>query len=234
MPNSEETQVLSGEQAPVSTTPEMQGQQAPVADATPATPQTDADVQALKKQLEQYEQDIRNIKSLSDRKLYEANQQWQQKENELRRQVEETKLSSMDEDARAKYVQDKERERLRDLESRVSKADTLEAEKNASLQAIKHFSSLGVPIDQLIVDKGYDALFQSGYAYLTADYQKLKEKVTQAPALPPQAPAIAKTSGSVPNLKPTWKDLIAKYGSEEAVYRGVESGRLDPSLIPTD
>jgi len=232
MPNDTQTQVPSEEQTPVSTTPETQGLATSAAQAAPVAPQTDADVQALKQKLEQYELDIRQLKSTSDRKLNEATKEWQRKEEELRRQTEEAKLSVMDEDARGKYLREREVQHVRELEDKASKASNIETEYQASLGAIKHFTSLGVPLSTLVTDKGYDALFQSGYQFMVEDYAKLKTTGKQTPPPPPTAPSVSTQSGTVPNLKATWADLIKVYGSAEAVYRGVESGRLDPSIIP--
>lgn len=235
MPQFTENQVPSEEQDLVSTTPETQipaGQAAPAA-LTPA-PQTDAEVQALKAQLQKYEQDVRNLKSMSDKKLHEANQQWQQTEKELRHQLEETKLATMDEEARAKYLQQVERNRLAEMETKVSEAGRIENDYKASLDAIKHFTSLGVPLSELVLDQGYDSLFQSGYAFVAEGYKKANSPAAAStlPPLPPQAPEVAKTNGTVPNLKPNWESLIKTYGSAEEVFRLVEVGRLDPTIIP--
>ena len=234
MPTTTDTQVTE-EIAQTSTTPEAQGTQTAAAEAAPVTPQVDADVQALKAQLEKYELDIRKMKSTYDRKLNEADKTWQQKENELRRQAEEYRLASMDEEARGKYIADKERARLLELEEKASKATVIETDYQASLGAIQYFTGLGVPLSELVMDKGYDELFQSGFKFVTEEYKNLKSGTAkQSPALPPTAPPVATQSGSTPNLKPTWSDLVKQYGSVEAVYRGVESGRLSPDIIPLD
>lgn len=234
MPTITDTQIPE-EQDQVSTTPETQdptAQAAPV--AAPATPQTDADVQVLKDQLAKYEQDIRKLKSTYDRKLTETDKQWQQKADELRSQAEEYRLATMDEGARTKYIAEKERLRLLELEEKASKATVIETDYQASLGAIQYFTSLGVPLSELVMDKGYDELFQSGFKFVTEEYKTLKTSGPSKPALPPQAPPVATSSGSTPNLKPSWTDLVKQYGSVEAVYRGVESGRLSPDIIPLD
>jgi hypothetical protein len=233
MPENQSTQVPE-EPVQTSTTPEVLDSQASAAAAAPATPQVDADVQALKQQLEKYELDIRKLKSTYDRKLTESDKQWQQKADELRRQAEEYRLATMDEDARGKYVAEKERMRLLELEEKASKATTIETDYQASLGAIQYFTSLGVPLSELVMDKGYDELFQSGFKFVTEEYKNLKTGTGTKPVLPPTAPSVTTTTGSTPNIKPTWADLVKAYGSVEAVYRGVESGRLSPDIIPLD
>lgn len=232
MPNLDNTQVQN-EEGLVSTTPETQTDATQVANnATPAAPvQQDAESLAqIKAQLQKYEQDIRALKSSADKRLHEASVQSQQREAQLRAEVEELKLNTMDEEARGKYVQARERQRLTELETKASQASEVQKQYEASLGAIQHFTSLGVPLSELVMNQGYDALFQSGYKYITETYKKAS-KVT-APPPPPTAPAVANSNGSVPNLSPTWEDLVKTYGSVEAVYRGVESGRLPPSIIP--
>jgi len=233
MPIETTIQVPEGEPVQTSTTPEALDPTATAANAAPAAPQVDADVQALKQKLETYELDIRKLKSTYDRKFAETQKEWQRKEEGLRREAEELRLNSMDEEARKKYIAEKERNRLLELETKASQASTVESDYQASLGAIQHFTSLGVPLTELVLDKGYDELFQSGYAFITKEYKSLKT-TTQVPPLPPTAPAVTTTTGSTPNLKPTWDDLVKTYGSVEAVYRGVESGRLDPAIIPLD
>jgi hypothetical protein len=231
-----EGQVPSEEQALDSTTPESQGNagQVTAQAVTPPAPQTDADIQALKVQLQKYEQDIRSIKSATDKRLHEQSQAWQQKEQELRRQNEELKLATLDDDGRAKYLKQLDDQRIAEMQTKVSAADKVQSDYQASLGAIQHFTSLGVPLTELVMDQGYDTLFQSGYKYITENYKKtLAPQQPGIPPLPQRAPDVAVTSGSTPNLQPTWTDLIAKYGSPEEVFRLVEVGRLDPTIIPT-
>lgn len=228
------TQVPSEEQPLVPTTPGTQGVADEATKVAPSAPQTDADVQALKTQLAQYQQDIRNVKSVMDKKLNESTVQWQQKENELRQQLEDARLASMDEEGRAKYLKQIERQRQDELEEKATQATRVQADYQASLAAIQHFTSLGVPLTALVLDQGYDALFQSGYAFVAEGYKKASQaQVPTTPPLPPTAPAVATSGGSVPNLKPTWTDLIKQYGTAETVFKLVETGRLDPTIIPT-
>jgi hypothetical protein len=202
-----------------------------VAQATPSAVNEDAESLAkIKAQLDKYEQDIRNLKSVSDKRVHEMTQDWQRRESELRKQNEELRLASMDEASREKYLQEVERQRLKDLETKAQEAARVQDDYGASLGAIKYYTSLGVPLTELVLDQGYDALFQSGFKYVTEQYKQAKENKT--PPLPPQAPPVATVNGTVPNLKPTEEDLVKKYGSMEMVYRLVEQGRLDPAVIP--
>ena len=235
MPNLDGTQV-QGEEVLDTTTPVSQNPTEPVAkDATPSASPVDAEALAkLQAQVAKYEQDVRNLKSMADKRLNEAERQYQQRESELRAQLEDLKVAQMDEGSREAYLRELDNKRKMELEQRAAQSSQIQEDYQASLHAIQHFTSLGVPLTELVLNEGYDKLFQSGYAYVTGQYQKLASGQTKAPE-PPKAPEVATKNGSSPaNIKPTWADLIKSYGSVEAVYRGVETGRLDPTIIPID
>lgn len=227
------TQVPSEEPPLVPTTPGTQEPAGTDAKVSPPASQPDADVQTLKSRLEKYEQDIRNVKSTMDKRLHESQVQWQQKEIELRQQLEEAKLLSMDEEGRTRYLKQVEAQRMSEMETKATQAGHMEADYQASLAAIQHFTGLGVPLTALVIDQGYDALFQSGYAFVAEGY-KNSLKAPATPPLLPQAPLVVTSAGNMPSLKPTWTDLIKLYGSAEAVFKLVETGRLDPTIIPQE
>lgn len=225
------TQVPSAE-VEVTTTPVTQDNAGKVTETvTPPAPQQDAETLAqLQAKLAAYERDVRNLKSQADKRVNEVNAQWKQTEAELRRQVEELKVASMDEESRVKYMKELDRRKQDELLTRATQADKVKEEYDASLSAIQHFTSLGVPLSELVLGQGYDTLFQSGYKYITDNYKKAASQ----PPLPPTAPSVATTNSSTPNLNPTMEDLIKKYGNAETVFRLVETGRLDPSIIPIE
>lgn len=239
MPTIEDnTQVPSAEPVEVPTTPGTLNTTGSVADATPPAAQVDAESLArLKEQLAKYEQDVRNLKSASDKRLHQASTEWQQKEEQLRHELQEVRLSTMDEDARAKYLREIDQTRARELEKKATQAERTAADYEASLSAIAYYTNLGVPLSELALNEGYDALFQSGFKYITTQYKKATAApaapATTTPPLPPTAPGVVTSNGSTPNLKPTMADLVKTYGDMETVYRLVEQGRLDPAIIPT-
>ncbi len=234
MPNLDGTQV-QGEEVLDATTPASQTPSESVASATPSASPVDAEALAkLQAQIAKYEQDVRNLKSMSDKRLNEVERQYQQKESELRQQLEDMKVAQMDDTSREKYLKELDKKRAMELEQKASQSSRIQEDYQASLQAIQHFTSLGVPLTELVLNEGYDKLFQSGYAYVTGQYQKLASGQTKVPE-PPKAPEVVTKNGSnPPNIKPKWSDLEKVYGSREAVYRGVETGRLSPDIIPTD
>lgn len=238
------TQVPSGGAA-VESTPSTQSTSGPVTpQVTPPAPQPDAssqvDLSTLQAQLAKYETDIRNIKSSSDKRINEITNSFSEKENELRRQIQELTVATLDGDAREAYLNQIENERAQEIEQKLNQAESIEQDYQASLQAIAFYTSKGVPMNELVLDQGYDELFQSGFRALLNSYEELKSKVGTAspqvatPPTLPTAPPVATSAGvqSPIGLKPTWDDLHKKYGTDEEIYRAVESGRLPVSLIP--
>lgn len=222
------------------TTPDSSGQ-APSSGALPTASQ-DAkpeDIQLLKSQIAKYEQDVRKIKSSSDKRVAELERTFSQREAEMRVEVENAILRTMDEKDRNEYLQMRDAREREQLAHKANQTDVIESEYQSSLQAISYFTNLGVPLDQLVMDQGYDTLFNSGWEWLTADYRATKEALKSTPKsvqppLPPQAPPVATSNGGVPNTKPEWPELVKRFGSMENVFKAVETGRLDPSIIPLD
>jgi len=237
--NTDQAKVLDVENVDANTTPlavEAVGQGSDSGTPSPTSQDADADA-ALRKQLEKYEQDIRKLKSTGDKRFAEAEQNWQKRENELRREMQELRLASLDEAGREKYLQQIEKERMQSLETKATESDKIRAEYDASLKAIDYYTKLGVPLSELTMGEGYDALFQSGFKYVSERFKAIAENpepVKNDPKAPPPAPEVAKVSGTTPHLKPTMTDLVKKYGSLDEVFRLVENGRLDPSIIPLE
>ena len=134
-----DTQVPSAEVAvtPTPVTPDSAGKV--TEQVTPPAPQQDAETVAqLNAKLAAYERDVRNLKSQADKRVHEANVQFQQKESELRQQVEELKIATMDESGREKYLKELDRKRTEELQTRATQADRVKDDYTASLQAIQH------------------------------------------------------------------------------------------------
>lgn len=191
------------------------------------------ELKSLQSKLSKYETDINNLKSFSDKRLNEYQKQYQSTIEDLQKQLMEARLATMPEDQRNEYMAQMADQERAELYEQVNQAQQLKAEFEESQKAIAYFLQQGVPLNELVVDKGYEALYQSGFGFITNEYQKLKSSSqTKVPSLPPQAPPVDTGTGTPPPSGPTWADLEAKYGGREQVYRYVESGRLPASIIP--
>lgn len=239
--NLDTPQVPSGEPGGAATPAAPSAPIEPVAPATPSTPQSNAEAQRvaqLEAQLAKYEQDVRAVKSISDKRYSDAERQWRSEREQLRQELESLKLSSMDEDQRKKYEASLAVERQQEILQEAERSKQVAQEAQATLQALQYFSQQGVPTDKLVIDQGYDALFNSGMAWMSQQLQTLR---TSPPAQPPVQPSntlptpptVATAGQGVPQVKPTWDDLRKKYGDDEQIYKLVEVGLLPPDIIPS-
>jgi hypothetical protein len=212
----------------------------PVAPATPSTPLSDAEIQ--KQQLEQkiakYESDIRNIKSTSDKRLHDAEINWQRQQAQLQKELQALRMSTMDDDERKQYEASLNVERQQEVEQELQRARQTAQEYQSNLQAIQFFLAQGVPAEKLVIDQGYDNLFNSGMEWITGELKRVRSTPSQPPSTPqpnalPTPPVVATASQGVPTTKPSWSDLRAKYGNDEQIYRLVEAGLLPADIIPT-
>lgn len=240
--NLETPLVQSGDQGGAASTPAAPVPPVePVAPATPSTPPSDAEARKsdLEKQIARYEADIRAIKSTSDKRFNDAQRQWQEQQARLQKELQSLRMSSMDEDERKQYEANLAIERQQEIEQELNKAKMTAQEYQANLQAIQYFLAQGVPAETLVIDQGYDTLFNSGMEWMNAELKRLRSSTTTGapPAQPngtrPTPPVVATASSGVPSVKPTWDDLRKKYGDDEQIYRLVEAGLLPSDIIPT-
>jgi hypothetical protein len=204
---------------------------------TPA-PQSPAAVD-VEKLIAKYEQDIRQMKSSLQKREAQVNAEWQQRYNELQRQMHEVRMSRMTDEERKAYEAQLQSEEMRTLQEQL---DALQNERNQFAQmmdGMAFFLQQGVPADKLVLNEGYDALVRSGWEYITTELNRLRQSASNPQPQPKPEPAPLKPAPSVvtdkgtPGTGTTWAALRAQYGSDEAVYRAVEEGRLPPTIIPT-
>jgi hypothetical protein len=209
--------------------------------ATPTSTPADADKgtasvqQQYEEQIAKLNRDLNQMKSTFQRSEAERERTWKQREQEYQRQLEELRVSGMDEEQRKAYEATSVSRRLQETEQRLSQVEAERQEAIALTQATNYFLSLKVPLTELNQEEGYDALWESGMRYLTQELSSLRESQNSQPptsSKPVEAPAVV-TSNNAPSYSgTTWKALIQEYGDEETVYRLVESGQLPPSIIP--
>jgi hypothetical protein len=204
---------------------------------TPVTQQPTVDVEALKAK---YEKDINSLKSSLQRREAQVEQEWRKRYTDLQSQLHQVRMQGMTEEERERYERQLESEEFQNLQSRLAELENEKAQQVATVNAFSFFIQQGVPADRLNLSEGYDAVVSSGWQYLTEELARLRQaaanpqpqpaKVEPAPLK--EAPKVVNDKG-IPATGTTWAALRATYGSDEAVYRAVEEGRLSPSVIPT-
>jgi hypothetical protein len=212
--------------------------------ATPSAAPVDAGSQldALKVEYEAklraYQDDLNHMKSSFQRKEAERERDWTQRREDYEREVERLKLSTMDEDQRKQYESESTVRRMTELENQLRNMAEEKSNYESMLRAQNYFIARGVPANELSLDEGYEALWNSGMAWIDKDYTRLKQLASNPPVQPvtpqkpPEAPPVVTTTNSPAYAGTRWKELVKEYGSEEAVYQGVEHGQIDPSVIP--
>jgi Skp family chaperone for outer membrane proteins len=214
--------------------------------AAPVTPnaQPPVDVEVIRAEYEQklqrYEKDINAMKSSLQRREAQVEQEWRKRYNDLQSQLHQVRMQGMTEEERERYERQLESEEFQSLQSRLAELENEKAQQVATVNAFSFFINQGVPADKLNLSEGYDAVVSSGWQYLTEELARLRQaaanpqpqpaKVEPAPLK--EAPKVVNDKG-IPATGTTWAALRATYGSDEAVYRAVEEGRLSPSVIPT-
>ena len=203
---------------------------------TPA-PKPDVDVELLKTK---YEKDINQMKSTLQRQTAQVNKEWQTRYDGLQKQMHETRMQSMTEEERGRYERQLESEEIQSLQARLAEIENEKSMMNSTVSAFSFFIQQGVPADKLNLADGYDTVVNAGWEHLTSELAALRQAKAnpqpQQPAEPTQlkqAPGVVTDKGT-PATGTTWAALRAQFGNDELIYRAVEEGRLDPSIIPTN
>jgi hypothetical protein len=220
----------------VSATPAETPNPSGVTEKVTPNAQPPVDVDALK---QKYEQDINRLRSSLQKQTAQVEKEWQSKYGNLQSQLHEIRMQGMTEEERAKYERQLESEEFQNLQSRLAELENEKAQQVATVNAFSFFTSQGVPAETLNLAEGYDAVVSAGWQYLTGELARLREAAANPQPVKPIEPAPLKSAPSVitdkgtPGGGTTWAALRAQYGSDEAVYRAVEEGRLPSSVIPS-
>jgi hypothetical protein len=202
---------------------------------TPAPSSNPVDVEAIRAK---YEKDINALKSSLQRREAQVEQEWRKRYSDLQGQLHQVRMQGMTEEERERYERQLESEEFQNLQSRLAELENEKAQQVATVNAFSFFIQQGVPADRLNLSEGYDAVVQNGWQYLTEELARLRQVAAnpQPPAKPEPAPLkpapSVVTDKGTPASGTTWAALRAQYGSDEAVYRAVEEGRLPASVIP--
>lgn len=240
MPDNIEPKVPEGQQGAVvpGGTPAPGG----VPTGTPSQAPGDAEVERVRQQAAKLQQDLNAMKSSFQKKESQLLREREQREAELRRELEQARVAGMDDETRKLYQQERASERVTELETQLTEMQQRYEEMQAFQNALSHFRSNGIPDSALVLDGTTEDLVASGWNWMAArsrEAEELKARLSQTPTPPPSpsplpsAPPVALGgTASPPSTKATWKELEAKWGSREAVYQAVEERRLPPTIIP--
>lgn len=203
--------------------------------AQPSNPPVDVEKLTAK-----YESDLRSMKSSLQRREAQVNAEWQNRYEELQNQFHEVRMQGMTDEQRKQYESQLQSEEMRNLQSQLEELQTERQSMAQILDGMSFFLQQGVPAEKLVLNEGYDTLVRSGWDFITGELNRLRQSASnpqpQKPVEPAplrQAPGVITDKGT-PGSGTTWAALRAQFGSEEAVYRAVEEGRLSPTIIPTD
>lgn len=183
-----------------------------VPEAAPSTAPSDAQtrVAELEALVQKYERDIRALKSSSDRRLYEQQQEHQSALSALQAKLEQFATLNMDDDERREYEAEKlrlEREEYRQQAERLQRQ--IENER-ATMAYLSWLASLGITPDRLDMTS-QEALGQSAAEAIANRIRELEAAAKQQPgptAQPAQGPRVlAGAQGSTPSSKPTFEDI---------------------------
>jgi Skp family chaperone for outer membrane proteins len=212
--------------------------------AQPATPVQNppADVEKKLKaeyeeKLTRYQTDLNQMKSSLQRREAQVNADWQKRYDGLQNQMHEVRMSKMTEEEREAYEAQLQNEEMRTLQQQLAELQTERQTMAQSMEAMSFFLQQGVPAKALVLNEGYDMLVRSGWDNITNELNTLRQSRVNPQPQPkpeplPQAPSVI-TDKATPASGTTWAALRQRYGSDEAIYRAVEEGRLPPSVIPT-
>jgi len=188
-----------------------------------------------KAKYEQAQRDLSRMKSSLQRGEAERLREKDGELSQIKEELEELRLLSLDDEDRTVYEQKKIKEDFRKAQDKIKQ---LENEREAIKQfyTYKDFfiNRYGVPADKLIEDQGLEGLFSSG---MNAVEEKLKaleakakapQQTTMQKPKSKQPPETAKPSTGSIDRSLTLKKAIDKYaeGNTEAFWTGIASGSI--------
>lgn len=234
--------VQGGENTEGVSAPSSQAAETPVSPSSGVSQETPApspsvDVESIRAK---YEQDIRNLKSTLQKRESQVTAEWRSKYDQLQKQMHETRMASMTDEERKRYEAQLQTQEYQSLQERLAELENDRQTASATYEAYEWFLEQGVPASAMKLTEGYEGVTRAGWQYMTSELQRLRQMATNPPqpakvepAPLKQAPGVVTDKGT-PAQGTTWAALRAQGWTDEAIYRAVESGRLSPSIIPSN
>src|SRR3990167_1679030 len=145
-------------------------------EATPE-PQQGIDVEQLRAEyetkLQAASQDLNKLKSTLQKQQAEQAKQYEEKQRRLEKQLQEVRMSNMDEGQRKQYETQLQTEEYQNLQTQLQELNQKNHELSVSFEAQNFFLQNGVPANQLVLNQGYDVMVNSGWQYLLGEINRL-------------------------------------------------------------
>lgn len=217
---------------------------------TPANPPVDAAALMAQFQTEKtkLEKDISGLKSASQRREYELQQQLQQQQREAQEQIDRARTAGMDDEQRKIYEAERANEKLQEIQEQLQQTQTEKSQMEGKFNAYQFFLNAGIPANKLDLTQSLEDLVQGGYTYLAERNAQLEAMLAgkaQSPAAPPAAPAapaplptapvVDLGAGGTPGTGPNWADIDREYatkGGRERFYQDLQQGIIPYSRLP--
>jgi hypothetical protein len=205
--------------------------------ATPAQASEDQKrIEALEKK---YEQDIARIKSTFDKRDADQKKLLAQREEEFNKKLRELEVRGMDENTRKQY----EEAHKQDEFQKIAQENTQLQQKLQENELIRNYQQFfvesGVPLSELTLDEGPEALAASGWQAIRLQKQQMEEELKRYKSgKPPEEKVLPEPPDTLNHNDKTaspmqLQDAIKKYagGDEEKFYQLVEKGQLPTSVL---
>lgn len=112
--------------------------------------------------VEKLNKDVNNVKSTFQRREAQLSKQWEEERAQLFTELEQYKLSTLDEEGRKQYEEELRNQQLRQYEQELQKYKQKDAEWSQVQQAVEFFRTRGIDASTLPISEGYAAVFEAG------------------------------------------------------------------------
>jgi hypothetical protein len=193
---------------------------------------------------EKHNNDINQLKSSLQKQTSTQANEFQRKEREYQERIQQLQLATMPEEQKAQYMQELNANRWEEMQSELSKQQQTNQELQAIVAWRNFFISEGVAPKDLNGDNVND-LMTSGWSAISAENKRLRGQLDNLMKKNPttvskdqkvRAPGISQSipSNTIPTAKPTLAELAKKFGSLENVFKAIETGQLNPDVLPIE
>ncbi|MGB9881941.1 MAG: hypothetical protein ACPLPV_04120 [Methanomassiliicoccales archaeon] len=215
-----------------------------VGNSTPSAGDVGADLQKLLQEKQRLEEDLRKLKSTSDKRIAQLEKAYKEEIAQLNEALKEAKselerlreLVLNDDNARKKYEDLRAQSETEELRKKLAEYEQRLQEESIKRNWIAFFNSLGISVSP---EGDLDEIARQGWEGVKRELEELRKKVksqsqqeSETSNEQPQRPTPRTDAPTNPPSKVSWADLIKRYGSEERVFRAVELGLLPPDILP--